>query len=36
VPHGRFDGLQRTLIITGGGIIATLIVGIVSILLTQL
>jgi hypothetical protein len=32
----RFDGLQRTLIVTGGGIIATLIAGIVSVLLTQL
>jgi DNA anti-recombination protein RmuC len=32
----RFDGLQRTLIVTGGGIIATLIAGFVSVLLTQL
>ncbi len=32
----RFDGLQRTLILTGGGIIATLIAGIVSVLATQL
>jgi tetrahydromethanopterin S-methyltransferase subunit G len=28
----RFDGLQRTLMITGGGIIATLIAGIVSLI----
>lgn len=27
----RFDGLQRTLLLTGGGIIATLIAGIVSL-----
>lgn len=32
----RFDGLQRTLIATGGGIIATLIAGFVSIVVTQL
>jgi len=32
----RFDSLQRTLILTGGGIIATLIAGIVSVLVTQL
>ena len=32
----RFDGLQRTLIVTGGGVIATLIAGFVSVLLTQL
>jgi hypothetical protein len=32
----RFDGLQRTLMLTGGGIIATLIAAIVSVLLTQL
>ena len=32
----RFDGLQRTLIVTGGGIIATLIAGFVSVSLTQL
>ncbi len=28
----RFDGLQRTLMLTGGGIIATLIAGIVSLI----
>lgn len=32
----RFDALQRTLLLTGGGIIATLIAGIVSVLVTQL
>ena len=32
----RFDGLQRTLMVTGGGIIATLIAGFVSVLLTRL
>ncbi|HET7054399.1 MAG TPA: hypothetical protein VFI09_10845 [Solirubrobacterales bacterium] len=32
----RFDSLQRTLILTGGGIIATLIAGIVSVFVTQL
>jgi DNA anti-recombination protein RmuC len=32
----RFDSLQRTLMLTGGGIIATLIAGIVSVLVTQL
>ncbi len=34
--ESRFDGLQRTLMLTGGGIIATLIAGIVSVLVTQL
>jgi hypothetical protein len=28
----RFDGLQRTLMLTGGGIIATLIAGILSLI----
>lgn len=28
----RFDGLQRTLMLTGGGIISTLIAGIVSLI----
>jgi len=32
----RFDALQRTLLLTGGGIVATLIAGIVSVLVTQL
>ncbi len=32
----KFDGLQRTLMLTGGGIIATLIAGIVSVVATQL
>jgi hypothetical protein len=32
----RFDALQRTLMLTGGGIIATLIAGIVSVVVTQL
>jgi hypothetical protein len=32
----RFEGLQRTLLLTGGGIIATLIAGIVSLVATQL
>jgi len=32
----RFDGLQRTLLLTGGGIIATLIAGIISVVVTQL
>lgn len=32
----RFDALQRTLVLTGGGIIATLIAGLVSLMLTQL
>jgi DNA anti-recombination protein RmuC len=31
----RFDGLQRTLLLTGGGIIATLIAGIISLVVTQ-
>lgn len=29
---GRFDALQRTLVLTGGGIIATLIAGILSLI----
>lgn len=32
----KFDGLQRTLMLTGGGIIATLIAGIISVVATQL
>lgn len=32
----RFDGLQRTLLLTGGGIIATLIAGIISLVVTQM
>jgi hypothetical protein len=32
----RFDALHRTLILTGGGIIATLVAGIVSVVMTQL
>lgn len=32
----KFDGLQRTLMLTSGGIIATLIAGIVSVIATQL
>lgn len=32
----KFDGLQRTLMVTGGGIIATLIAGIVTVFATQL
>jgi hypothetical protein len=32
----RFESLQRTLLLTGGGIIATLIAGIISLLVTQL
>jgi hypothetical protein len=34
--NGRFDALNRTLLQTGGGIIATLIAGIVSVVITQL
>lgn len=34
--NSRFEGLQRTLLLTGGGIIATLIAGIVSLVVTQL
>jgi hypothetical protein len=34
--NGRFDALNRTLLQTGGGIIATLIAGIVSVAITQL
>jgi len=32
----RFAALQRTLVLTGGGIIATLIAGLISLTLTQL
>ena len=32
----RFDALQRTLLLTGGGIIATLIAGIFGLIATQL
>ncbi len=32
----KFDGLQRTLMLTGGGIVATLITGIVAVVATQL
>ena len=34
--NGRFDGLNRTLLQTGGGIIATLVAGIISVVITQL
>jgi hypothetical protein len=34
--NGRFDGLNRTLLQTGGGIIATLIAGILGVIVTQL
>jgi septal ring factor EnvC (AmiA/AmiB activator) len=34
--NARFDGLQRTLILTSGGIIGTLIAGIVSLVVTQI
>jgi hypothetical protein len=33
---GRFDTLQRTMIQVGGGIIATMIVGFISLIATQL
>jgi hypothetical protein len=34
--NGRFDALNRTLLQTGGGIIATLIAGIIGVVITQL
>jgi hypothetical protein len=34
--NSRFNGLQRTLLLTGGGIIATLIAGIISLVVTQI
>jgi hypothetical protein len=34
--NARFNGLQRTLLLTGGGIIATLIAGIISLVVTQI
>jgi hypothetical protein len=33
---GRFDALQRTLLQIGGGMIATLIAGVVAVVVTQL
>jgi hypothetical protein len=35
-PRSDFDALQRKLMLTGGGIVATLIAGIVSVVVTQL
>jgi hypothetical protein len=32
----KLDGLQRTMVLTGGGIIATLIAGIISLVVTQI
>ncbi len=34
--NGRFDALNRTLMQTGGGIIATLVAGILGVIITQL
>lgn len=34
--NGRFDGLNRTLMQTGGGIITTLVAGILTAIITQI